>query len=117
MLINRDEADTRGYRCEYLNDAVYGPIIYILERIERSFPGRVAYTLDGKRLTINSGETSLVLEVGHTHMLVNGKENLLNGEPYIEDGLFIAELSAILPHICDEAYYDENVNLYRTKFI
>ncbi len=117
VLINRDEADTRGYRCEYLNDAVYGPIIYILERIERSFPGRVAYTLDGKRLTIKSGETSLVLEVGHTHMLVNGKENLLNGEPYIEDGLFIAELSAILPHICDEAYYDENVNLYRTKFI
>lgn len=116
VLIDRDEADTHGYRCEYLNGAVYGPAIYILERIERAYPGRVRYTLSGDRLTIEKDDTRLELEIGRTHMTVNGRESLLNGEPYIDDGLYIAELSAILPHICKETYYDDKVNLYRTRF-
>ncbi len=120
VLIDADEADTRGIKVEYINDAVYGPVTYILDRVMRSYPDKVKYSYDADagRLVFTSGENRVELIKGHTHMLLNGAESLLNGEPVIDsDGIMIAEISAIAPFIDGaSAYYDENVNLYRIEF-
>lgn len=116
VLINGDEADTHGMRVEYEHGAVWGPIVYVLERIKRVFADFVDYTYDSdnKILTINSKGYSVVLQVGHTHMIVNDEENLLNGEPCIKDGIFWAEISAVMNFIGGvTAFYDDDVNVYR----
>ncbi len=120
VLINDDEADTHGIRVEYLNDAVYGPIVYIFDRINRIYPGRVKYTYNNADgiLIFETGGHKIELKKGHTHMLVDGEENLLNGEPVVnDDGVLITEISAAAPYIDGAAaWYDGNVGLYRIVF-
>ncbi|MGN1114973.1 MAG: sugar-binding domain-containing protein [Candidatus Ornithomonoglobus sp.] len=120
VLINDDEADTHGIKVEYLNDAVYGPIVYIFDRINRVYPGRIKYSYDEEkgRLIFETEGHKIKLEKGHTHMSVDGEESLLNGEPYVnDDGIFIAEISAVASYIEGaSAFYDDNVNLYRIIF-
>ena len=120
VLIDADEADTRGIKVEYINEAVYGPIAYILDRVIRAYPGKLSYEYDEAvgRLVFTSGANTVELTKGHTHMIVNGVENLLNGEPVInDDGIMIAEISAVAPFLEGaRAHYDDNVNLYRVEF-
>lgn len=116
VVINGSEPDMRGILPENINDAVYGPIEIVLERIVRDMPERLSYTREGDKLTIVTGSKTIELEAGHTHMLINGEENLLNGEPYITDGRMIAEISAVAPHIDGAiAFYDDKVDMYRIK--
>lgn len=119
VLVNADEADTHGVRVEYDHGAVWGPIMYILERIKRAKSDILdfSYNANEKTLKMVSGKNTVIMRVGHTHMIVNGEENLLNGEPEIINDIFIAEISAIVPFIDGvKVYYDENVNLYRVIF-
>lgn len=119
VLIDADEADLRGMRAEVINDAVYGPIQYVLDRINRVYPNRAEYEYDTDNgiMRIKTGGNTIELQKGHTHMLVNGAENLLNGEPEIHDGIMVAEISAIAPFIDGaSARYDDNVKLYRIEF-
>lgn len=117
VLINEDEADTHGIKVEYLNDAVYGPIVYIFDRINRVYPGRIKYTYNRENglLIFETGGHKIELKQGRTHMIVDGGESLLNGEPIVnDDGILIAEISAAAPYIEGAAaWYDENVGLYR----
>lgn len=120
VLINADEVDMRGEWAHYINDAVYGPIIYVIDRINRVYPERIKYEYDEAEglLVIENGGHKIELQKGHTHMIADGAENLLNGEPYInENGVFIAEISAVAPFFEGaRTWYDENVSLYRIVF-
>ena len=114
IVINGSEPDMRGIMPEYINEAVYGPIEIVIERIAET--GALSYTRDGKKLRIVTGVDVIELEAGRTHMLINGEENLLNGEPYLIDGRMIAEISAVVPHIEGaSAYYDDKVDMYRIR--
>ena len=57
-------------------------------------------------------------EVGRTHLLADGEENLLNGQPYEnEDGVFIAEINAIVPYIKGvSSWYDDKINVFRIEW-
>ena len=114
VVINGSEPDMRGIMPEYINEAVYGPIEIVLDRIADT--GALSYTRNGKKLRIVTGADVIELEAGRTHMLINGEENLLNGEPYLTDDRMIAEISAVVPHIVGAStYYDDKVDMYRIK--
>ncbi|MBQ3425796.1 MAG: hypothetical protein IJH37_01490 [Clostridia bacterium] len=116
VVINGSEPDMRGISPENINGAVYGPIEIVLQRIAQEIPEKLSYKRDADKLIIVTGSKTIELEAGHTHMLINGEENLLNGEPYITDGRMIAEISAIAPHIEGaSAFYDDKVDMYRIK--
>lgn len=118
VLINGSEADTHGTRVIYEQGTVWGPIIYVLERIERDYKGVVEHTYDAAeaKLTVKSGGHTVVLRKGYTHMILDGEENLMSGEPYVEDNVFICEISAVTAFINGiNAGYDDAVNLYRLE--
>ena len=75
------------------------------------------YDPDQGVLTLISNGKTIIAEKGRTHLLVNGEENLLNGEPYVrEDGAFIAEINAIIPYIKDAtSYYDNKIKVFRIE--
>ena len=69
-------------------------------------------------LTIVCGVFHVVMEAGHTHMLVNGEENLLNGQPFEDaEGNLIVEINAVISYIQGvSAGYDEMANLFRINW-
>ena len=117
VLLNGQEPNTNGVMSKVDHGSIYSPILYILEAIRGRNPEAFSYTYDNKVLTLNSGEYHVVAEVGRTHMMVNGEENLLNGQPYEnEDGCLILEINAIISYIQGvRAQYDEMANLFRIE--
>jgi beta-galactosidase len=117
VLINGSEVDTKGYRNVYENNSVWGPIILILDRIKSTCPESLDYTYDEEKqiLFLTSGGHSIQAEAGRTHMLVDGEENLLNGQPVVnKDNLFIMEINAVVSYISAiDSYYDDKVNVLR----
>ena len=63
------------------------------------------------------GVDVVTAECGRTHLLVNGNENLMDGEPYISDsGQFVMEVSAIASYIDGvSAWYDDKVEVFRIE--
>ena len=51
-------------------------------------------------------------------LLVNGEENLLNGQPYENaDGVFIVEINAVISYIEGvSAWYDDKINVFRIEW-
>lgn len=118
VLVNGNEVDTHGIRNIYENNSVWGPVLLILDKLKGLCPEAFSYTYDQdkKTLLLTSGEHSLQAEVGRTHMLVNGEENLLNGQPVIHNDEFWMEINAVVSYINGiQAQYDENVNVYRIQ--
>jgi len=118
VLVNGQEPNTNGTLSKVDNGAIYSPVLFILERMHSSRPEVFSFSFDGKILTIDSGTNHVTAEVGRTHLIVNGEENLLNGQPYInEDGYLILEINAIIGYISGvKAYYDEISNLFRIEW-
>ncbi|MDF2935327.1 MAG: hypothetical protein K0Q90_700 [Paenibacillaceae bacterium] len=118
VLVNGQEPDTRGILSIYNHGSIYSPILYILERIKNNRPQLFDYTYDADKgiLTLTSGGTTVTAEKGRTHLLVNGEENLLNGEPYIHKQAFIVEINAVVSYIKGVvAYYDDKVRVFRIE--
>jgi beta-galactosidase len=118
VLVNGQEPDTRGILSIYNHGSIYSPILFILDRIKGARPQLFDYSYDPAKglLTLSSGGTTVTAETGRTHLLVNGEENLLNGEPYIHKQTFIAEINAIVSYIEGVvAYYDDNVRVFRIE--
>ncbi len=118
ILINGDEPDTHSIRSVYEDYGVWGPVLYILERLVQRDPDRLSYTYDPdvKRLVVKSGGHEILAETGRTHLLVDGEENLMNGEPRIQEGTFYMEISALIPWIKGlTAAYDDGIRAYRIK--
>lgn len=118
VLVNGQEPDTHGVMSKVDNGSIYSPILYILKSMHGSRPEAFSYSYRDKVLTIDSGEYHVEAEAGHTHMLVNGEENLLNGQPFEDaDGNLIVEINAVISYIQGvSAGYDEMANLFRINW-
>ena len=119
ILVNGQEPDTRGVRSLNKNGRIWGAVICILERLKTEWSEHFdfEYNSDEKILTLKSGEYVVTAECGCTHLLVNGNENLMDGEPYISDsGQFVMEVSAIASYIDGvSAWYDDKVEVFRIE--
>jgi len=116
VINNGHEVDTKGNRTQYLDGAVWGPILIILARIKSTLPSALDYTYDETthKLTVTSGKTQITANLGQTHLQINGEENLMNGEPTLKNGMLWMEINAIVSHIEGiSAIYDESVHIYR----
>lgn len=118
VLVNGQEPNTNGTLSKVDNGAIYSPVLFILERMHGGRPEAFSYSFENNVLTIDSGDNHVTAEVGRTHLQVNGEENLMNGEPYInDDGYLIVEINAIIGYIQGvKAYYDEIANLFRIEW-
>lgn len=119
ILINGQEPDTRGVRSVNKNGSIWGAVLCILDRLKTVIPDNFEYhySPDTKELTLCSGNHTILAKAGHTHLLADGAENLMDGEPYLSDsGQFVMEVSAIASYISGTtAYYDEKVNVFRIE--
>lgn len=68
-------------------------------------------------LTLHSGGHTVTAQVGVTHLLVDGKENLMDGQPYLTaEGALVMEVNALIPHITGtRTQYDDKVNVLRIE--
>ena len=59
----------------------------------------------------------MTAQVGVTHLLVDGKENLMDGQPYLTaEGALVMEVNALIPHITGtRTQYDDKVNVLRIE--
>jgi len=99
----------------YMDGAIWGPILQVLSRLD-SCKLNMNYACDeqNRRLTIKTATKEIIARCGHTHLLVNGEENLMNGEPTLMQDVFWMEINAVISQIDGiTALYDEDVNIYR----
>lgn len=119
ILVNGQEPDTRGVTSLNKNGCIWGAVQCILDRIPGARKDRFEYTYspEEKTLTLKSGDYVIEAQAGRTHLLVNGVENLMDGEPYISDtGMFVMEVSAIVAYIDGvNAWYDDKVGVFRVE--
>lgn len=116
ILVKGQEPDTRGVPSVNKNGSIWGAVLCILERM---YPWgdtfRFEYDRDARRLTVFSGQNTVVAEAGRTHLLVNGEESLMDGAPYVTpEGIFVMEVNAIIPYILHTScQYDDKVGVLR----
>ncbi len=117
IMVNGQEPDFRGVRAVNRNGAIWGNVLCILERMKATDPARLDFTWDAEkqRLTLLSGGHTIVAQAGATHLLVDGVENLMDGQPYVTDtGILVMEVNAIAPHVEGaSAQYDEKIGALR----
>lgn len=121
ILINGQEPDTRGVRSVNENGCIWGNVMCILDRLidVKGVDFKYTYSDEEKKLTLTSGDYTVIAQAGHTHLLVNGDENLMDGEPYVTaENMFVMEVSAIVTYIKGvTAQYDDKVNVFRIETI
>lgn len=119
ILWNGQEPDTRGVRTVNKNGSIWGAVICILERMKGELKENFDYEYDAQKekLTLKSGGHTVVAQTHMTHLMADGKENLMDGEPYIsESNQFVMEVNAIITYISGvKAYYDDKVNVFRIE--
>ena len=119
ILVNGQEPDTRGVRSVNENGRVWGAVLCILERLQTVIPDAFRYDWNaaGGCLTLHSGGHTVTAQVGVTHLLVDGKENLMDGQPYLTaEGALVMEVNALIPHITGtRTQYDDKVNVLRIE--
>ena len=69
----------------------------------------------GKPLLAVGTLDTIVAQAGATHLLVDGQENLMDGQPYVTDtGILVMEVNAIAPHVAGvSAQYDDKIGALR----
>ena len=79
--------------------------------------GSFQRSLKRQKLSVVSRETRIEATAGESHLLVNGKENLMDGAPYVNDmGILVMEVNAVIPHIAGTVcQYDERVQVLRIE--
>lgn len=119
ILINGQEPDTQGVPSINENGSIWGNVRCILDRLAPACSGKFTYEYyeETKKLILRSGTNVVEAQAGRTHLLVNGNENLMDGEPYVTpEGKFVMEVSAIVSYIQDViAYYDDKVEVFRIE--
>lgn len=115
IVVNGRETDMRGSNKVYEQTGIFGPIIPVLEDIYRINPNLFEYNFDISKneLTLKCNGNTIVAAIGKTHLLVNGEENLMNGEPeYHEDNIFCMEINTMLSYIKGiTVSIDENIQI------
>ena len=98
---------------------IWDAVICILERLKTEWSEHFdfEYNSDEKILTLKSGEYVVTAECGCTHLLVNGNENLMDGEPYISGQRTIRYGSQRDSSYIDgvSAWYDDKVEVFRIE--
>lgn len=119
ILVNGQEPDTRGVRSVNKNGSIWGAVLCILERLKKEWGHAFSYTYlpEEKKLILVSENNTVEAAAGRTHLLVNGIENLMDGEPYVTpEGAFVMEVSALVSYIEGvSALYDEKVGVFRIE--
>lgn len=117
IMVNGQEPDFRGVRAVNRNGAIWGNVMCIVERMKSMFPDRLDFTWDAEnqRLTVYSGGRDIIAQAGVTHLLVDGQENLMDGQPYVTDtGILVMEVNALAPHVQGaSAQYDDKIGALR----
>lgn len=117
IMVNGQEPDFRGVRAVNRNGAIWGNVMCIVERMKSMFPDRLDFTWDAEnqRLTVYSGGREIIAQAGVTHLLVDGKENLMDGQPYVTDtGILVMEVNALAPHVQGASVqYDDKIGALR----
>ena len=117
IMVNGQEPDFRGVRAVNLGGAVWGNVMCIVERIKAMQPELMDFTWDAEAgtLTVVSGSRRIIAQVGATHLIVDGRENLMDGMPWVTDtGILVMEVSALVTQIPGvSAQYDENIRALR----
>ncbi len=117
IMVNGQEPDFRGVRAVNKNGAIWGNVMCIIERMKAMFPDRLDFTWDAvnQRLTVHSGGHEIIAQAGATHLLVDGQENLMDGQPYVTDtGILVMEVNAIAPHVEGaSAQFDDKIGALR----
>ena len=117
ILVNGQEPDFRGVRAMNRGGSVWGNVLCILERIRQMSPGRMEYTWDPASGTLEmlSGGHRIIARTGETHLLEDGKENLMDGQPYVTaEGIPVMEVSAVAAHIEGASVqYDDRIGALR----
>ena len=117
IMVNGQEPDFRGVRAINRNGAIWGNVLCIMERMKSMFPDRMDFTWDetAQRLTVHSGGREIIAQAGVTHLLVDGRENLMDGQPYVTDtGILVMEVNAIAPHVEGAtAQFDDKIGALR----
>ena len=119
IMVNGQEPDFRGVRAVNKNGSVWGNVLCILERMKSMFPERMDFDwqpLTGT-LTLRSGGHTVIAQVGVTHLLVDGQENLMDGQPFVTpEGILVMEVNAIAPYVAGaSAQFDDKIGALRIK--
>ena len=119
VLVNGQEPDFRGVRAVNRNGSIWGNVLCVLERMKSMAPDRLelSWQPDQGILTMNSGGHIVQAQVGKTHLLVDGRESLMDGQPYLTDeGILVMEINAIAPFAAGAtAQFDEKINALRIQ--
>ncbi len=119
ILVCGQEPDTRGVRSVNKRGSVWGAVQCILDRMMGKWKGLFTYEYDREkeRLTLYSGGHMVIAESHRTHLLVDGSESLMDGEPYVTpEGIFVMEVNAIVPYIAKTTcQYDDKVGVLRIE--
>lgn len=117
IMLNGQEPDFRGVRAVNRNGAIWGNVMCIIERMKSNFPDRLDFTWDeaAQKLTVVSGGRTIVAQAGVTHLLVDGQENLMDGQPYVTDtGILVMEVNALASQIPGAtAQFDDKIGALR----
>lgn len=121
ILVNGQEPDFRGVRAVNRNGSVWGNVLCVLERLRSVAPDSFSYTWDPEQgsLVLRSGSHTVEARAGATHLLVDGKENLMDGQPYVnEDGILVLEVNAVVPYIeGTSVQYDDRIHALRIQLL
>ncbi|MBT1178578.1 glycoside hydrolase family 2 TIM barrel-domain containing protein [Bifidobacterium vespertilionis] len=117
VLVDGQEPDARMVPTVNKNGAVWGNVTVVLERMTTQCGDRFSYDWDpaAKTLTLRSGGHVVQAEVGRTHLLVDGRENLMDGEPYLSPrGDVVMEVAALVSWVKGvTVQYDDRVHVLR----
>ncbi|MBR2822812.1 MAG: hypothetical protein IKE24_03920 [Clostridia bacterium] len=117
VLVNGQEPDFRGVRAVYRDGAVWGNVLCVLERMKSIAPERMDYGWDRASgvLTLRSGPHSVIARVGGTHMIADGRESLMAGQPFLtREGILVMEINAIAPYVEGaSAQFDDRIGALR----
>jgi len=118
VLVNGQEPDTRSTLSVVDHGSVYSPVLYILGYLKGMNICAFDFVYEDGSLVITSSEYNINAKTGRTYLLVNGNENLMSGQPYIDgNGEFIMEINAIISYIKGvKAWYDDKVNVFRIEY-
>ena len=73
------------------------------------------WTQERGTLTLVSGSHTVIAQAGKTHLLVDGRESLMDGQPSVtQEGILVMEINAIAPYVTGfSAQFDEKINALR----
>lgn len=117
ILVNGQEPDFRGVRAVNRSGSVWGNILCVLERIRQAAPDKLDFTWepDSGIMTLDSMGHHSVIRTGETHLVTDGKESLMDGQPYVTpEGIPVMEVSAAIQCIRGAtAQLDERIGALR----